>query len=148
MSYEDVDWTAEQVDFALQLILEKMLNGEKLEYRQEDYGRSNWTIKAGSKVYISVSKSWIFMILDQKAKGSFKPSGLFWKDRPVKASIKKLLHILNNRAAIAAELSLREQNKYKTEIAMKALFNAFPEAVTKEFEKHVLESKNGESKKD
>lgn len=145
-SYEDVNWTAEQVDFTLQMILDKMINGSESDLKIRNESRGSYTIKCGDKVYVSVEKGKVFMILDSKASGAFRTSGWFWKDRPVKASIKKLLYLLDNHAAITEELKRREELEYKREVAMKALFSAFPEAIAKEFEKHVLESKNGESK--
>ena len=141
-SYNDVDWTAEQVDFTLRMLLEKIFISDNSFVIQEDfrYGHRMYNITNNNGIYVSLrNKSWIFMILNNEAAGSFEPSCLFWQDRVVKKTIKELVHALDNRTSIKLRLAQEETQRKKTETATRALFGAFPEAITKEFEKHVLE---------
>lgn len=55
------------------------------------------------------------------------PSILPWKDKGIKALVKEL-YIISDTAG---------------ETAQAALLKAFPEAITQEFETHVLEAKDG-----
>lgn len=144
MSYVDVDWTSEQVDFALQMALNKFLeSSEDMKVTVNEYSRGEYRIQS-SKFYITISsENRVFMILNNQSAGSYRPSGWFWKDKAVKKTMKTLYGVLSSAEKRALAKAEAEKNKYKKETAMKSLFDAFPEAITEEFEKHVLESKNG-----
>lgn len=146
--FEEVDWTAEQVDFTLRMIINKIISGdhEGITIGHDASIYNDFTIKMTSKIYVSLRSDYVFMILDNHASGSFQPSGLFWKDRSVKSTMKELLSALNNKADFERKRLEKENNKYKTEVATAALWNAFPDALNAEFEKHVLGEQNVESK--
>ena len=149
MSYIDVEWTEEQVDFTLQMLINRLINSdENTETAKEEYSSDSYRIKCGNKIYVSLNKDMnrIFMILNNESAGSYAPSFLPWKNRAVKKSMKQLYSMLSNAEAMRNARAKAESNKYKSEMAMKSLFSAFPEAMTQEFEKHVLEIENGKSK--
>ena len=143
--YEDVTWTTEQVDFALNMIFNKIIEGKPVTIEADKYTKGSFTVRTGN-AYISLgrydgSRS-VFMILD-KASGSYDFKFGFWADKDVKKSYDKLMYYLRNQRTIELTRKAQETQKYKTDVAMKSLFAAFPEAVTQEFEKIVLGDKDG-----
>lgn len=146
VSYTDVDWTAEQTNFTLRMVIDKIINmgQDGVSISQDTYAGDQFNIKIGSKVYVTIDSKHVFMILDDAA-GGFWPRWLFWQDREVKATMKELHSALKNRSVQLLRAREEEKYRYKKETAMKALFNAFPEAIAQEFEKHILESKDGKS---
>jgi hypothetical protein len=149
----EVDWTADQVNCAVQMVTEKVINNDsniKIT-RGSLSGGDDFTIQStninGPRFYVSVYKNGHAWISLDKAYGMFRPAFWRWHDKEVKATIKRLYDILNDRSMLEAARAQVEQEKYKTELAMKSLLEAFPDIVNREFEKHVLESKDDAKKR-
>lgn len=145
MSFVNVNWTEDQVVYTLQAVLNKLLSGdESLTIKQDGYEQNCYTVTNNSTVYLYFRKNWIHMILDNNASGAYSPSALPWKDKVIKSNLKQIINFLSNRVSLERAREEAEKNRVANETATRALFNALPEALTVEFEKHILESKDGE----
>jgi len=151
--YTDVDWTTEQVQFALDSILSKITDGDSdITIKPDSWNKTQFTVENRlldqGRVYVSIRKDWIFMILDNKVSGHYKPKYYFWQDRPLKRTMKRILYLLSNQERLELERRAQELKRYKASLAQDALMNSFPEAISKAFEKTVLGVNNGKEDKE
>ena len=147
MAFVDVEWTAEQVDFTLQMLISKLTDeaDSSLSIEKKPWSDDAYLVKNSSgTIYVSIHRDRVFMILNNKSSGSFEPNPFFWKDKPVKASLKQIFRILDEAKEHTAKLRKQET----IDLAMDSLIKAFPEVIAREFEKHVLEIKDATETKD
>ncbi len=121
-------WTSDQVKMILRGTLSRLLkedNGFKIKNEGTSASITR-SLGSSDSIYVSIDKDSyrLFISLDE-LKGMYTPSVFPWKDKEIKAYIKRLLEVV---AGV-------------TPPAMQIILKCFPDAIDQEFEKQVLEPK-------
>ena len=123
-------WNSNQIEMVLRSVVNRLHANRKsfnIKVENDKVTISNLNIQ--NHIYISLSPGRVWISLSTYS-GSYEPSVFPWKDKGIKALIKELYAISDTAG----------------ETSQAALLKAFPEAITEEFEQHVLlEAKDGKS---
>lgn len=139
----NVDWNAEQVDFSLQMIINKY-NAEPKSVKIScgEYGEEKTVVIVKTNdVAIKIKSRYEVYLYLKGVSGEFQCSYIPFVDGTVKKKIRFFRNIAFNIAKEEKRLRIQEQEKNNREQTMKALIDTFPEAINEEFEKEFFGKK-------
>ncbi len=134
-----VEWSPEQIDFTLEILMKKYKDQPKSIYVKFEQGRQDSVeIRMGTEVTVQLFDNNNIYIRLNTSSGSWENSVFPWKYRSIKKKVSFFRNIANNKEKETRRIHKEEQDALNRKETETALLKTFGDEINSEFEKTFL----------